>query len=495
MKALFIPLIFLLQVALVYPQSAKLSIEDNRSKNPNITLFVNGMTQIYEPSRMYNEEGKLVLIDGKLTREWPIDKITSVILFGEGWLKRMYISPGDDLKLTISTLENKDSVKITGIGAENNQYLAFEYYLNSEKFKNDTLPDHVIQELKRLEDFNRQALDDYKKQHKTTPEFNKMMEGNLQYFTANQYHNFYGNQNFTLRKMSNYDELHRLWEAQLDNIFSKIKLNNEQVLQSSLYTDLLGDYLLRKKEKIWNTINDSTVLKKYYPELPKEEAMRLFGSDQENLLVERIINTEFTGKVNEYAYAILLRNIKEDKKTSAVEIIDRFEKKFPQSPYLSMFSKTIAEIKENDSRKLNENMRFVQGGDTFNTFDQVLASFKGKTVLIDLWGTWCTPCHQELQKNAAPLKKHFENKDLTFLYIANYDTDKQSQLEKLIAFYNLEGMHINAKKELTDDILKKTGAKGFPSYILIKKDGSYELSKAGYPMRREVLIQQIEGVL
>jgi hypothetical protein len=33
------------------------------------------------------------------------------------------------------------------------------------------------------------------------------------------------------------------------------------------------------------------------------------------------------------------------------------------------------------------------------------------------------------------------------------------------------------------------------TYVIIKKDGTWELSKAGYPMKREVLIRQLESAL
>jgi protein-disulfide isomerase-like protein with CxxC motif len=67
--------------------------------------------------------------------------------------------------------------------------------------------------------------------------------------------------------------------------------------------------------------------------------------------------------------------------------------------------------------------------------------------------------------------------------------------KELIAYFNLEGYHILANEGLTKDIMTKIGGTGFPTYAIIKADGSFELSKAGYPMNRQKLIEQIESTL
>jgi thiol-disulfide isomerase/thioredoxin len=137
----------------------------------------------------------------------------------------------------------------------------------------------------------------------------------------------------------------------------------------------------------------------------------------------------------------------------------------------------------------------ADNGTKLNTLADVLNLTKGKTVLLDMWGTWCGPCRSEIEKNGAAIKEHFKNKGLDYFYIANYDQSNEATWKKLIAFFKLTGTHILANEKLTDDIMKKTNGSGYPTYVVIKKDGSYELSKAGYPMDRDVLIKQLEEAL
>ncbi|HEX4372477.1 MAG TPA: hypothetical protein VHZ50_04135 [Puia sp.] len=110
-------------------------------------------------------------------------------------------------------------------------------------------------------------------------------------------------------------------------------------------------------------------------------------------------------------------------------------------------------------------------------------------------GTWCGPCRESLLENSDSIKTHFQNKGLDYLYVANHDESNPAKWKKLIPYYNLSGTNILASKTLTEDIMQKVKGEGYPTYLIIKRDGSFELSKAGAPMNRNVLYKQLEDAL
>lgn len=141
------------------------------------------------------------------------------------------------------------------------------------------------------------------------------------------------------------------------------------------------------------------------------------------------------------------------------------------------------------------NGKIIFLSDSLKSFKQLLNHFKGQTVLLDMWGAWCGPCRKEINNNSAALKEHFAGRDVKFLYVANYDIGKEKIWKELIAYFNLEGYHLLAGSLITNDIMKRIKSQEYPTYVIIDKYGNFEKSKAGYPMKRPVLIQQIEEAL
>src|SRR5690606_8861895 len=194
--------------------------------------------------------------------------------------------------------------------------------------------------------------------------------------------------------------------------------------------------------------------------------------DPENLLTEKIINRYFSGEVAAFAYAHLISDALGSKEDNLVAIYENFKAAHPKSAYLPFLEPSIAEIRAKNQRSLNDRMVFADENASLTTFEQVLSHVKGKTVLLDMWGTWCAPCREELDKHSQALKDHFKGKNVDFLYVANYDINQQEKWKKLIAYYRLEGTHVLASQELTNDIMAKTGGQGYPTYVIIRPDGS-----------------------
>jgi thiol-disulfide isomerase/thioredoxin len=100
-----------------------------------------------------------------------------------------------------------------------------------------------------------------------------------------------------------------------------------------------------------------------------------------------------------------------------------------------------------------------------------LADFKGRTVLFNLWATWCVPCRQEM-----PALDRLEglrgSKDFAVVAV-NIDT---SRLDRPKAFLNETGVkNLKLYSDHTAGVfetLKQTGKViGLPTTILIGKDG------------------------
>ena len=92
---------------------------------------------------------------------------------------------------------------------------------------------------------------------------------------------------------------------------------------------------------------------------------------------------------------------------------------------------------------------------------------------MDFWNTWCGPCRNALKQNE-PLKgTELASEDIVWIYIANETSPMETYL-KMIP--DIKGLHYKLTdkqwEQLTDKDFK---IDGIPSYVLVKKDGSYSL--------------------
>lgn len=409
--------------------------------------------------------------------------------------REIFLTPGDSLHLSIKKSILGQEVFVTGTGSNNNQSSSLKGGLNYEKYKSDTLPDRFLRDMQQAKERDSAALETYIKNYQPTDNYITARRMTLRYQVLDDFYSYYGNHKFDLDRLPRHEQLDISWQRALDSLMNNAPLNNESALQAPDFGGLISTFLLRKKEDLWEAASEKrgAFYQEWYGDSTRGAA--IFNSDMQNLLTESIINKYLSGKVAALAYANLLHESLGEKEDNLPAIYDRLALQYPDNPYLSFLTADINSIREKNRRTLNDKMIFVNGGDSMHHFSELQQLLKGKTVLVDMWGTWCEPCRAEINTNAQALKAHFKGKEVTFLYIANYDLTKDSLWRKLIAYYALEGMHILAQQDFTNDIMKKTGANGFPSYILFKKDGSYELSKAGYPMNRKKLIKQIEAAL
>ena len=102
----------------------------------------------------------------------------------------------------------------------------------------------------------------------------------------------------------------------------------------------------------------------------------------------------------------------------------------------------------------------------------ILEPYKGKLVLLDVWGTWCTPCKEAL----AHSKEEFERLapyDVVYLYMAS--NSPEESWKNIIKLYDLVGdniAHYRLPAAQQSAIENYLNIRSFPSYRLFDKEGN-----------------------
>ena len=103
---------------------------------------------------------------------------------------------------------------------------------------------------------------------------------------------------------------------------------------------------------------------------------------------------------------------------------------------------------------------------------KLLEPYKGKIVLIDVWGTWCGPCKATLS-HSQELYDRLAKYDIQYVYFAN--RSPKDSWENIIKEYNVTGpnvAHFNLPQEQQAAIERYLKVNSFPTYKLVDPQGN-----------------------
>lgn len=101
--------------------------------------------------------------------------------------------------------------------------------------------------------------------------------------------------------------------------------------------------------------------------------------------------------------------------------------------------------------------------------------FPNKLVVIDFWATWCVPCIQ-----AMPLSKELHkqakeaNLAIEFVYICTSSNSSEEKWKNKVLEIGQPGIHVFVNEKVTSEAMNLFNKSGFPSYIMLKSDGTYD---------------------
>ena len=119
--------------------------------------------------------------------------------------------------------------------------------------------------------------------------------------------------------------------------------------------------------------------------------------------------------------------------------------------------------------KSSDNLKDLSEGEAL--LKKILEPYKGKFVLLDIWGTWCAPCKEALSHSTEEYAR-LKDYDIEFLYLANQSP--QTSYENIIKEYNVSGdnvAHYNLPAEQQAAIERYLDVHSFPTYKLFNRDG------------------------
>ena len=140
--------------------------------------------------------------------------------------------------------------------------------------------------------------------------------------------------------------------------------------------------------------------------------------------------------------------------------------------FFAMISCTQAQETAFTADALNAKMKTLEGKEI--AFKDILAQYKGKTVVIDVWASWCPDCIKGMPK-VHELQKQFPNVVYLFLSYDRFDDKWKQGIEK----YKVVGDNYHVGTSMKEGAFaKEIKLDWIPRYMVVDKTGKIALFKA-----------------
>ncbi len=418
----------LIQLDLTDANQKKISIEDSLNANDEFTLKF----ALESPATGKFSDG---------------NEITSI-----------YFEPGDNVNLTLNTEQFDETVNYTGKGAANNNYLARYYLLftdpdNTKSKKADDViytlrPEDYLKFIDSVNNAKNKFLELFSKE-------NQLYEDatlKLQYAVYNQ----------------SFKDTIQEYQTNYLSFVKQIPTQNQNPLTETAYQTYLQQYIPYEFRNRYNVA-----------ELTEKEINAKLC-----FFLKEVLKPDLA-----YAYIanILMNHLQSGADPDELkEAFDDFYANCKNEEYVAQLKKM-----QSDTKKLavgqpapDFELKDVEGKTV------KLSDFKGKTVYIDFWASWCGPCIQEIPAAKELKDKYKKKKNLVFLYIS-VDQEKDDWLAALKK-HKLKGNHLINNEE--SNPAQAYGVRFIPFFVIIDKNGNF----AKYPAKRpsdEGITDEIDEVL
>ncbi|WP_297135240.1 cytochrome c biogenesis protein/redoxin [Terrisporobacter sp.] len=139
-----------------------------------------------------------------------------------------------------------------------------------------------------------------------------------------------------------------------------------------------------------------------------------------------------------------------------------------------LYGANKAEIQSEESK--DEEKDKVESID-FTLYDQYgkehkLSDYKGKTVFLNFWATWCPPCKSEMPHIEEIYKEYGKNnEDVVVIGVASPNLGKEVSKEEIIEFLEKNNYTFPVLFDESGMVMYQYGINSYPSTFIIDKEG------------------------
>jgi thiol-disulfide isomerase/thioredoxin len=403
------------------------------------------------------------------------------IMYGNLFIN-LYVVPGDSVFVNIDGLKlqqrqsgvvtfSGDNVQICEQLFRWTDYAYNLYNTRNYEFNPKASPDEYLQSIKQCFDVMQDTIAAYVRHNEMNNFVKRWVFTDYKFVVANH--------------MLDYADNKSKWSVFTDSLFD---VYNEQNFQSMYFSYHLGacvNALIGGNEEIQGLLQQeeyTTALRAVIKELSEKTPKGTVRDMMLYLFAQRIM----------------------DKKPELYDSIPNWNNIFSQPVFNEKMTSFVREKLAREKRPIPLTGKAMKGTSYLDVKTQHVTPllemevlpylaeyYKNKVLYIDVWATWCNPCREEM-KNAPTLHKYFSGKEVVFVNLCLQSTTERWL--NAINTDNIEGENYYLDDNATKIFMGTYNISGFPTYMLIDKNGQLR-SPVARPSAMQSVIEQINTLL
>ena len=137
----------------------------------------------------------------------------------------------------------------------------------------------------------------------------------------------------------------------------------------------------------------------------------------------------------------------------------------------------------------------------FTLYDQYgkkhsLADYKGKTIFLNFWATWCPPCKAEMPDIQKLYESYGDDGEVAILGVAAPNIGNETDEEGIKTFLKENGYTYPVFMDTEGELFMQYGISSYPTTFMIDKEGNvfgYVSGQLSEDMMKSIIRQTIEG--
>ena len=111
------------------------------------------------------------------------------------------------------------------------------------------------------------------------------------------------------------------------------------------------------------------------------------------------------------------------------------------------------------------------GKDAPTFINAIREQFTAKTIILDVWATWCGPCIRDMKESKETVSQ-LADQDIEVVYLCASSSSTKEQWKKKVAELDLPTWHYHLDAKLSGQLMDFFELGGYPSHVVLLSDGT-----------------------